>query len=397
MSDQPPPAAPPPGQPDPSGPHPGWSSPSGPPYGAGPPASGAAGPPYDAATPPSWDPAAPPAWSPAAPPPWDPSGAPTPQGWGYPATGHPGGYPPAAGPYGGPPWYPGPPAGWYPPGIDPADPLVTPPGARLNGWYERLVGGIQRGWRVLFPVLLLTQALPAAVLSVVSLGVDPTARWEASTVQDPAALPDTFFQDLATVLLVSVGGGLLIGFVQGIGWAAGTWTLARQAAGQPVDVGAALRYGLRRALGLWGWTLLCGLIIGVGVCFCVIPGIYLAFALSMVGPIYLFERQNPIGRSFRMFHQRLGLLLGRVALVAVVVIVGSVVVGLLQGAATAPFGLDPLAAPGTAIGVVVVLALTAVVTLPVQLVQLVGFVVTYAEQRAHEGPVNSAGLVAELG
>ena len=122
-----------------------------------------------------------------------------------------------------------------------------------------------------------------------------------------------------------VGGSLVVGLVQAVGWAAGTWVITQQAAGQPASLDAALRYGLRRALGLWGWTLLVSLLIGIGFCFCVLPGIYLAFALSMAGPVYLFERHNPIGRSFRMFHDRLGLLLGRVALVAVAVIVGTLI------------------------------------------------------------------------
>ncbi|MFI6261141.1 hypothetical protein [Micromonospora sp. NPDC051006] len=327
------------------------------------------------------------------PPPWEaPPGAP--QGWVFPPTG---GYPPGAGPYGGQPWYPGPPAGWYPPGFDPADPLVTPPGVGLSGWFDRCVGAVRRGWRLLLPILLLTQVLPAAVLSVLSLGLDPTAKWETSTVEDPAALPDTFFTDLATIFLVLVGGSLVIGLVQALGWGAGTWVITRQAAGEPVDLAAALRYGLRRALGLWGWTLLISVIVGLGVCFCILPGIYLAFALSMAGPVYLFERHNPIGRSFRMFHDRLGLLLGRVALVVAVVIVCTVVASVIEGVGTAPFGTDPLAAPGSAIGVVAVIAVTAVLALPAHLVQLVGLLVTYAEQRVHERPVNSAGLAAELG
>ncbi|WP_410814530.1 hypothetical protein [Micromonospora sp. 067-2] len=364
MSDQPPPAAPPPGQPDPSGP------------------------------PPGWDPTVPPASVP-------PSGAP-PQGWVFPPTG---GYPAGPDPYGAAPWYPGPPtaggypghppAGWYPPGLDPADRLVTPPGVGLSGWFDRCLGAVRRGWRLLLPILLLTQVLPAAVLSVLQLGLDPTAQWEATA--EPDALPDTFLADLGALLLVLVGGSLLIGLVQAVGWAAGTWVITRQAAGEPVSLGDALRHGLRRALGLWGWSLLIGLIVGVGVCFCVLPGIYLAFALSMAGPVYLFERHNPIGRSFRMFHDRLGLLLGRVALVGTVVIVVSLVAVVLEGIGSAPFGADPLANPGSAIGVVLVIAIGAVLALPAHLAQLVGLVVTYAEQRAHEGPVNSAGLVAELG
>ncbi len=243
------------------------------------------------------------------------------------------------GPYGGQPWYPGPPPGWYPPGygFDPNDALVTPPGAGLGGWFDRCGGALRRGWRQLVPIMLLTQVLPAAVLSVISLGLDPSAKWAAQAGSNPSpALPDNFAVELLSLLVVLVGGSLLVGLVQAVGWAAGTRVITQQAAGQPVSLESALRYGVRRAPGLWGWTLLISLLVGVGFCFCVLPGVYLAFALSMAGPVYLFERHNPIGRSFRMFHDRLGLLLGRVALVVVAVIVGTVIPGALEGVGTAP-------------------------------------------------------------
>ncbi|MCG5438220.1 hypothetical protein [Micromonospora foliorum] len=390
MTDQPPPPTPSPGsgEPDPSDP----SSPAGSPGHAGPP--------------PGWgpgvSPAGPPAGQAGPPPGWDPAqgawgAAPPPQGWAFPPTG---GYPPGSGPYGGQSWYPGPPVGWYPPGygFDPNDALVTPPGAGIGGWFGRCAGALRRGWRQLVPIMLLTQVLPAAVLSVIALGVDPSAKWAAQAESSPnPVLPDNFAAQLGSLLLVLVGGSLLVGVVQAVGWASGSWVITRQAAGQPASLDSALRYGLRRALGLWAWTLLISLLIGVGVCFCLLPGIYVAFALSMAGPVYLFERHNPIGRSFRMFHDRLGLLLGRVALVALAVIVVSVVSSSLEGVGTSAFGTDPFASPGTAAGVVVVIGITAVLALPAHLAQMVGLLVTYAEQRAHEAPVNSAGLAAELG
>ncbi|MBM0234200.1 hypothetical protein JNW91_21550 [Micromonospora sp. STR1_7] len=369
MTDQPPPPTPPPG--------PGAPGPSDP--GA---PGGQAGPP------PGWDPAQGG---------WATPGAPPPQGWVSPPTG---GYPPDAGPFPRQPWYPGAPVGWYPPGhgFDPNDALVTPPGAGIGNWFTRCGGALRRGWRLLVPIMVLTQVLPAAVLSVISLGVDPSAGWAAQVEADPpSGLPETFVTDLVSLLAVLIVGSLLIGLMQAVGWAAGSWVITRQAAGEPVGLGPALRYGARRALGLWGWTLLTSLLIGVGLCFCVLPGIYLAFALSMTGPVYLFERQNPIGRSFRMFHDRLGLLLGRVALVVAAVIVASVIPSVLESIVSAPLGPDPLASPGTAVGIVAVIGVSALLALPAHLAQLIGLLVTYAEQRAHEAPVNSARLAVELG
>ncbi|MFI7592349.1 hypothetical protein [Micromonospora sp. NPDC049359] len=404
MTDQSPPPATPSGPGEPSRPDP--TSPgdgSGASPVPGTPPVPDAGLPHAGPPPQSGDPAQ--AWGqPAGPPPgwgpaqgaWGQPGGPPPQGWAFPPTG---GYPPGAGPYGGQPWYPGAPVGWYPPGygLDPNDALVTPPGAGIGGWFDRFWGALRRGWRQLVPIMLLTQVLPAAVLSVISFGLDPSPTWAAQAETDPSAgLPDNFATSLLTLVVVLVGGSLLIGLVQALGWAAGSWVITRQAAGRPARLDAALRYGLRRAVGLWGWTLLVSLLIGIGVCFCVLPGIYLAFALSMAGPVYLFERDNPIGRSFRMFHDRLGMLLGRVALVGAAVIIGTVVPGILESAGTGAFGEDPFASPGPAVGVVVVIAVTAVLALPAHLAQLVGLLITYAEQRAHEGPVNGATLAAEL-
>ncbi|MEH0982860.1 hypothetical protein [Micromonospora sp. CPCC 205556] len=337
---------------------------------------------------------------------WDPAGG-HPQGWGQPPTT---GYPPTAGfppgsdpsagfPLGYPPYggYPPPygaqlPYGWQA-GGDPDDPLVNPPYAGVAGWFRRCTGALRRGWRVLLPLMLLTQTVPAAALSLLSLGLGPVEE----ELPADGSLPDGFLGDLVTFGVAVLVAGLFIGLAQSVGWAGGTWVVARQAAGEPADLGGALRYGLRRALGLWGWTLLITLIVTVGVCFCVLPGIYLAFALALAGPVYLFERQNPIGRSFRFFHDRLGMVLGRVALVAAAVVVGSLVGGVVEAVGTLPFGVDPYSSPGTAVGASLVVVLSAVLVVPVHLLQLVGLVVSYAEQRAHEGPVNAARLAAELG
>ncbi|MEV4768678.1 hypothetical protein [Micromonospora humida] len=355
-------------------------SPSGPPD----PAAGSPGGPWG--QPPWGTPAGQQPWgAPPGQPGWGTPGAWTP-GWGYPPAG---GLPPGVGPYpgqgGGPAPYAGP---W-----GPEDPLVNPPYAGLEGWLSRCAGAVRRSWRPLLPLMLLTQVVPAVAVSLLSLGMGP----DATMLPADGSLPEDYLSDLViygvSVFLVA----LAFGVVQGIGWAGGTWVVARQAAGQPADLPGALRYGARRCLGLWGWMLVLGVLVGVGFCLCLLPGIYLAFALALAGPVYLFEGQNPVGRSFRMFHDRLGMVLGRVALVALAVFLGSVLGSVAESVGTVPFGTDPFTAPGTAVGAVAVILVSAVLVVPVYLVQLVGLVVTYAEQRAQEGPVNVTRLVAELG
>ncbi|MFE9954798.1 hypothetical protein [Micromonospora sp. NPDC005299] len=322
--------------------------------------------------------------------PWGPYPAGPPQGWAWPAGGAP--LPRAAHP--GYP-LPGLPYGWHP-GLDPQDPLVTPPHAGVGGWLSRCGGALRRGWRQLLPIMLLTQTVPAAVIAVLSLAFAPTDQPVTGPDGAPV-LPSGYFEHIFAFYGVVLLAALIFGPLQSAGWAAGTWVVARQAAGEPVGVGAALRYGLRRALGLWGWTIVASLLITVGACFCLLPGLYAAFAFALFGPIYLFERQEPIGRAWRMFHQRFGMVLGRVALVICALIAAAVLDGALGLVNQLVFGVDPMAAPGTAAGAVALAVVGAVLATPAYLAQLVGLVAAYAEQRAQEGPVNSARLAAELG
>ncbi|TDB73464.1 hypothetical protein [Micromonospora sp. KC723] len=304
--------------------------------------------------------------------------------------------PPGAGPYPGYPPYGGhPPYGWPAVGGNPNDPLVNPPYAGVGGWFARCAGAVRRGWPLLLPLLFLTQVLPSLTISLVTLGLSPSV--EEQSLPADGSLPEGFFRDLAVLGAAVVVLALLSSLVQCVGWAGGTWVVTRQAAGEPVAFGGALRYGLRRAPGLWGWQLLVSLLVLAGSCFFLLPGVYLAFALALAGPVYLFERQSPIGRSFRFFHDRLGLVLGRVGLVALAMLLGVGIGAVLEEIATAPFGLDPLASPGSAVAVLVLVLVAGVLTLPFQLVQLVGLLATYAEQRAQEGPVDAARLAAELG
>ncbi|KKK06329.1 hypothetical protein [Micromonospora sp. HK10] len=315
--------------------------------------------------------------------PWPGHPAP-PQGWGWPA---PGGYP------GGP--MPGHAYGWYPP-ADPTDPLVTPPQAGIAGWFARCTGALRRGWRQLLPIVLVSQGVPAGVIAVLSLALAPTGQL-ATRPDGAPVLPDGYFTDTFLFYGAVLLAALLFGPLQSAGWAAGTWVVTRQAAGEPAGVGAAFRYGWRRCLGLWGWTIVASLLITVGVCACLLPGVYVAFAVALFGPVYLFERQEPIGRAFRLFHQRFGMVLGRVALVLAALVVASVVKGILDLVNRALFGEHPLDAPGSAVAAVLLTLVGTLLVVPGYLAQLVGLVVTYAEQRAHEGPVNAARLAAELG
>ncbi|TDC53346.1 hypothetical protein E1258_24580 [Micromonospora sp. KC207] len=329
--------------------------------------------------------------------------------WAYPRQPHAGGtcagipaYPgqqPHPGPA-LPPGYPGCPPGypapWPPPGYDPADPLVTLPGEGLSGWFSRCSGTLRRSWRLLLPVLALTHALPTLALLLAVVPLYPMSLPEPTAPgEPPAPLPDGYLGDLGVFFAAMIGLGCLLGFVQAVGWAAGTRVVARQAAGEPASVGAALAYGLRRAPALWGWTLVYGLLMLIGFVLCYLPGLYVMAALSLFGPVLLFERGTPLGRARQIFHARLGPVLGRITLVGLAASIASMVVAPIQFAAV--LFADPADAASLDVWNVAYAVGAALVAIPAALVYLIGLVVTYAEQRAHEGPVTAARLAGELG
>lgn len=295
-----------------------------------------------------------------------------------------------------PPTYPWQPVPWY----DPHDPLVNPPGAGVSGWFARVSGVVRRSWPILLPTMLITQFLPTLAVSLVQLAYNPSRSLltvSPTTPDGQPQLPEGFGTDLAVFGGVSVVAAVVGALVQSVGWGAGTWAATRQSAGQPASLGAALGYGLRRSPGLWLWSLLSGLIVLVGLCFCILPGIYFAFALSLVGPVFLFERHNPVGRSFGLVHGRFGMVLGRLALLAAVLIAGGVAASVLAQVGLLAAGAGPFGQVDFSAGAALAYSPSAVLAVPLAVVQLAGLLVTYAEQRGHEGAATAPVLAGELG
>jgi hypothetical protein len=284
---------------------------------------------------------------------------------------------------------------------DPNDPLINAPYAGINGWFQRLFGLFKRSWRSMTTIFTLTHLLPLIAFGVAGLvGVATLGKGlviDASTGQlkfdsaafDPAVVVPLF------LVVVFVG---LIGFVimQMIGYAAATYAVTREAAGMPTRLGEALKYGLRRSLGLFGWQVVVALLTIAGFLACILPGIYVIAATALFGPIYLFERDSPIGRTFSIFNNNLGRVLGRLAMTAVMLFGASMVINLFEmvGNAVAGTTADPLAVTGAA---VVIAVISSVLQLPVTMLQFGAILVTYTEQRGHEAPVITADLANELG
>jgi hypothetical protein len=279
------------------------------------------------------------------------------------------------------------------------DPMVTPPGAGVNGWFQRISGMFKRSWKSLGLIFVITQLAPAVVLAVVGVLFAATVlvpfqkeMIDASTDRrnpqfDFPAGSGAFFAFFAVAII-----GLL--FIQAAGYAAATITATREAAGLPTTLGDALSYGFRRCAGLVGWQFVTALLAFLGLIACILPMFYVLAATALVGPIYLFERGTPISRSFRIFNQNLGRILGRVALVVAIYYGGTIVVSIVENIANAILGsADPTVALPAAIAVSVG---GTIVSLPLTMFLFVGILLTYAEQRAYEAPTSAVQLAAEL-
>jgi len=271
---------------------------------------------------------------------------------------------------------------------------VVPPGAGFSAWFAKLQEVGRRSWRSALLIMLLGAATPSALLSLLS-GATNTVQFMNPSFDRPS---DAFTGAgtavaSALIMLVAVFG---VAFLTAAAWAAGIWALTREAAtGQQVSLGEAFRYGFRRALPLWGWTLLVSLIVVVGICACILPGVYFGFALSLYAFVVVFERgQNPVARSFRLTHLDFGPTLGRVALLFAVVVAYQVVLAVLAGlVGVTGAGIGGPVSPMLS---AVTDALSAVLGAPSDVLLLVGLYVTYAELRAREVPLSTPQLHALL-
>lgn len=280
---------------------------------------------------------------------------------------------------------------------DPLDPLVNPPHSGINGWFTRIGDMFRRSWKSMLAIFAITYLLPMVGLAVIT--VIATVGLSALFLSG-ADIESQTFQDMLPVgipVLIAIVLVLVIAFliVQSAGYAAATYAVTKEAAGQRIGLGEALGYGFRRALGLTGWQILVGLIAGLGFLACILPGVYLYAATALFGPIFLFERRSPIGRSVGIFNQNLGRILGRLALLFCATIVAALVTGIFDQIGAA------IAGTSNELGVLLGSAalssvLSILIELPVTMLIFSGILLTYAEQRGYEGPASTSALAAEL-
>jgi hypothetical protein len=264
--------------------------------------------------------------------------------------------------------------------------LVTAPGEGLGGWFGRLFTQFGRHWRAMYLIGLATFAVPTVVLDLVLPYVEPRITYtvDANGGQVPHLHLAHPLGLLATVLLAVVA----LGYLGAVAQAAFVWTITRRAVDAPAALGGALRYGLRTSGRLWGWSLVYGALLGVGLIFCVLPGLYLAFAGCLYPAIVCYQRGlNPISTSFSMIHKNFGPALGRVVLATLLAAGANLVLAVVGGLA---------GGVGGAGAVRVVSVVTSLVTIPLSFVAVLVSVLLFAELRARLYPLRSLDLDAVL-
>ena len=349
----------------------------------------------------------PPGYPPPYPPnPSDPAGGASPgaayPGWTYPvgAYGPGGDYP--GGHYRG--WTP--PVGAYgPPGPGeyPADLLVPHPYGGVGAWWSRLWAAFGRNWRALALIAVITSLLPALVYDVLLANV-----WDPPyTVVQHANGTSTLIMHWHAVWVIVVTGlaaGIVTTFVGALGSAAAVWTIVRQAAGAPAKLGAALRYGLYRFGRLGGILIVVAIMTLLGLVACVIPGLYVIVAASLVVPFAVFERgTSAIVSSFALVNRYFGSVLGRVLLTWLVGSVPAVVSLCIGGFTTIGTGglafnaFADLSTSSTStshsIGSTVI---SQVLSVPTTMFMIVATLATYAQMRSRDGWTTVADLSAAL-
>ncbi|GAA0532124.1 hypothetical protein GCM10010172_11100 [Paractinoplanes ferrugineus] len=352
--------------------------------------------PHPGAGPDPWPPSQPGAQPGAQPNPWamPQPGAIPPPGAHQPPPGYPPpGYPPPGYPQ-MPPGY-GPPVGHYPYAqaaygaqsyaqlpaafyAGPNDPLVS---SDFSGWWNKSFRLLRAAWRPI-AVLQIVSAIPQIVflvlLDIRTNDLVTTLNSNAEpTTAELRALFDPYLGLLLPLLIA-----LLVGLVSTL---ASLQLLIQQATGQPLSIGTALRAAVRRAPALIGWCVPAMLMVGVGLLFCLLPGIYLAFVFAVLSTVVLLERGNAIGRVFALFHADFGASLARV------VVAGGIAFALntLADIITRPIAATAGASTTTSIVTQTIAGLIAVVGATLTIAMML---TAYADMRARHEPFSTAYL-----
>jgi hypothetical protein len=139
----------------------------------------------------------------------------------------------------------------------------------------------------------------------------------------------------------------------------------------------------------------------VGFFACIVPGMYLAVASSLVVPFAVFDRgSNAIAGSFRAVNRNFGAVLGRLVVATLLVLAVSLAISCVLGGifgAASQFDTSSGSTATPAVDTIGSSIITSIVGLPLTMFFLAAILAIYAQVRARAVPTTSADLNAALG
>lgn len=304
-------------------------------------------------------------------------------GYGQPGYGEPG-YGQAG--YGQPDY--GQPGYGYPGGPLPLpadDPLIAPDYA---GWWSRTTQLVKRCWKqlaLLQVAVLVVNVVLGAPLQLLSIWLQSQMRGDV-TLALLLSLVTLLFAFLLIIVALVVSAVVALAAIR---------LVVAAATGQPLDPMAAAREIRDRVPAMIGWSLLFGLMIGVGLLFCVIPGLYLYMPFLMLAPVLLFERGQNLSRCFQLVHRDFGAALGMLAtIVGMGVGVYLISSGIQWAVSFALVAL--LGTVGTYVASVISIIVSSVLAAGLAIFTIPLQTTAYASLRARLEPLSTGQLAAEV-
>ncbi|HTJ33576.1 MAG TPA: hypothetical protein VL738_10135 [Dactylosporangium sp.] len=284
------------------------------------------------------------------------------------------------------------------------DPLISPD---YGGWWRRSTAVFRRAWPLLLP-LQLAQFVLGLVVTIPGALYSNKFRADFSSISFSGTNYDGRAQTDPSGALALLGASLLVSAAVAVLGAviavAANHVIVSAAAGLPPRLGPALALAVRRCLPLIGWQILAALMLVLGVCACILPGIYFYAVLMVLPAVVTFERGGAgIGRCFRLFHNDVGIAVSRVATIGAMVVVLAIVSAVVSAVIAV---VDLSQTGGPAPGQVAAMSTTAVIVQTV-LSGLLGALLgtftcvlvltAYADMRARTEPLSTGVLAAEIG
>jgi hypothetical protein len=269
------------------------------------------------------------------------------------------------------------------------DPIVP---TDFGSWFGKVFAAFGRSWKSLLPLHALA-LVPALILGIAQqillrnqLNDGVTSSGRTINVFGAATGTALLLGLLALIASVVLRAAASVGTAHII-----TRDAAAEATGDTTRAswGDGLRFASSRLGAMIGWSLLTGLLTGLGFIACIGPGVWLGvvFFSSLTG-VVAFERGKPFERSFALIKGQWWSMFGRAMAMVGIVWGVQFVIGLV---AASVFGSSLIErSTGSILGIQIISTL---IGLPIAMLLSIAAVIAYAELRSKQ-QMTSAGLLA---